>query len=92
MLFIEFKYSMILIDEQERKKLKYILYGELIVVDKCHLRIFIFHFNKKISDDMCFLAPFGKNTVAKHDTEMTRYFSELRMAVDFLHFKVESQK
>ena len=41
---------------------------------------------------MCHLAPFAKNTVAKHDTEMTRYFSELRMAVDFLHFKVESQK
>ena len=39
---------------------------------------------------MCHLAPFAKNLVAKHDTEMTRYFSELRMAVDFLHFKVEN--
>ena len=44
MLFIEFKYSMILIDEQESKKLKYILYGELIVVDKCHLKDFYISF------------------------------------------------
>ena len=39
---------------------------------------------------MCHLAPYAQNLVAKHDTEMTRYFSELRMAVDFLHFKVEN--
>ena len=53
---------------------------------------FKFHFNQNFLDDMCHLAPYAKNLVAKHDTQMTRYFSELRMAVDFLHFKVESQQ
>ena len=43
-----------------------------------------------LTDDMCHLAPYAHNMVAKgrHDTELTRYFSELKMAVDFLHFKV----
>ena len=89
-MFKAFKFKLILIDEQERQKLKYILYGEMIVFDKCHLRSDKFLFNKNFLDDMCHLAPYAKNLVAKHDTEMTRYFSELRMAVDFLHFKVES--
>ena len=41
-------------------------------------------------DDMCHLAPYAKNMVERtgHDTELTRYFSNLKMAVDFLHFKV----
>ena len=40
---------------------------------------------------MCHLAPYAKNMVAKtgHETELTKYFSNLKMAVDFLHFKVE---
>ena len=40
---------------------------------------------------MCHLAPYAKNMVDKdkHVTQMTRYFSELNMAVDFLHFKVK---
>ena len=39
---------------------------------------------------MCHLAPYAKGMVEKnkHVTPMTRYFSELKMAVDFLHFKV----
>ena len=37
---------------------------------------------------MCHLAPYAMNMVGKHDTELTRYFSEMNKAVDFLHFKV----
>ena len=41
-------------------------------------------------DDICHLAPYAINNVlAKHDTELTRYFAERKMAVDFLHFKVK---
>jgi len=38
---------------------------------------------------MCHLVPYAKNMVERtgHDTELTRYFSNLKMAVDFLHFK-----
>ena len=50
----------------------------------CYASIFL--------DDMCHLAPYAKNMVDKdkHVTQMTRYFSELKMAVDFLHFKVKT--
>ena len=41
---------------------------------------------------MSHLAPYAKNMVDKdkHVTQMTKYFSELNMAVDFLHFKVKN--
>ena len=40
-------------------------------------------------DDRCHLAPYAvKYVVTKHNTELTRYFAERKMAVDFLHFKV----
>ena len=41
-----------------------------------------------VLDDMCHLAPYADNLVNKHDTDMTRYFAEMKKAVDFLHFKV----
>ena len=41
---------------------------------------------------MCHLAPYAKNLVERHDTELTRYFGEMKMAVDFLHFKVQKKK
>ena len=37
---------------------------------------------------MCHLAPYAKNIMAKNKTELTEYFGGMKMAVDFLHFKV----
>ena len=37
---------------------------------------------------MCHLAPYAKNIMAKNKTELTEYFGEMKMAVDFLNFKV----
>ena len=39
-------------------------------------------------DDMCHLAPYADNVLARHDTELTNYFADMKKAVDFLHFKV----
>jgi len=36
---------------------------------------------------MCHLAPYAKNVVKKHKTEMTEFFDSRKLAVDFLHFK-----
>ena len=41
------------------------------------------------SDDMCHLAPYAKNITSQHETELTKYFGDMKMAVDFLHFKVK---
>ena len=41
-------------------------------------------------DDMCHLAPYAKNLASKHETDLTKYFGDMKMAVDFLHFKVKS--
>ena len=37
---------------------------------------------------MCHLAPYGSNVVKKIKTEMTEFFNNRKLAVDFLHFKV----
>ena len=39
---------------------------------------------------MCHRAPYAKNVVKKHKTEMTEFFDSRKLAVDFLHFKVSS--
>lgn len=41
-------------------------------------------------DDMCHLAPYGKNVLKKNKTELTEFFHSRKLAVDFLHFKVIS--
>ena len=43
---------------------------------------------------MCHLAPYAKNMVdkEKHVTQMTRYFSELNMAVDFSEIVAAKRK
>ena len=38
----------------------------------------------KFTDDMCHLAPYAK----KKRTELTKFFTTRKLAVDFLHFKV----
>ena len=41
-------------------------------------------------DDMCHLGPYGKNVLKKNKTELTEFFHSRKLAVDFLHFKVNS--
>lgn len=70
------------LEKREREKLKYLLYGKINLRNICNLTHHI------SVDDMCHLAPYAVNMVGRHDTELTRYFSEMNKAVDFLHFKV----
>ena len=39
---------------------------------------------------MCHLAPYGKNVLKKNKTELTEFFHSRKLAVDFLHFKVDN--
>ena len=41
---------------------------------------------------MCHLAPYADNLVHKLDNNLTRYFSDMKKAVDFLHFKVKVKR
>ena len=70
------------LEKEDREKIEYILYGKI----KCN------YFLKYpcASDDMCHLAPYAKNVVKRHKTEMTEFFDSRKLAVDFLHFKVGS--
>ena len=45
----------------------------------------IFYFDFFYSDDACHLGPYVKNVLEKHDTELTRYFTDRKLEVDFLH-------
>ena len=51
--------------------------------------LFFLYWDFFYSDDMCHLAPYAKNITSKHETELTKYFGDMKMAVDFLHFKVK---
>lgn len=70
------------LDKADRDKIEYILYGEYII-----LIILFFEYNLEL-DDMCHLAPYGKNVLKKNKTELTEFFHSRKLAVDFLHFKV----
>ena len=70
------------LDKADRDKIEYILYGEYII-----LIIFFLEYNLEL-DDMCHLAPYGKNVLKKNKTELTEFFHSRKLAVDFLHFKV----
>ena len=37
---------------------------------------------------MCHLAPYSKNILKKCKNELTEFFASRKLAVDFLHFKV----
>ena len=48
------------LDKADRDKIEYILYGEYII-----LIILFFEYNLEL-DDMCHLAPYGKNVLKKN--------------------------
>ena len=66
---------------KEREKLKYLLYG-ILGKSKNYSTILFY------VDDACHLGPYVNKVLEKHDTELTRYFADRKLAVDFLHFKV----
>ena len=68
--------------KDDRERIEYILYGKM--------SSFYLYVNPFTSDDICHLAPYAKNVVKKHKTEMTEFFDSRKLAVDFLHFKVSS--
>ena len=70
------------LDKTDRDKIEYILYG------KIPLMVILFLKSIPALDDMCHLAPYGKNVLKKNKTELTEFFNSRKLAVDFLHFKV----